>query len=394
MRKIVIYIILTVAAAAATSCIYPFEPELDRSAGRNLVIEGDLLVGSYSRVKLSYMSYLDEDISEWAVRAAVWAENERGDRFEGMNEGSNTYYVSLYGADPSSRYRLCVRLDDGREYASEWAEARKAPVVDDITFEPNTDSTLVMFNISLHSDDGEQYFRWSFDEDWEYHSLYRATHKYVYVTEDDPMFEFSPYGYMVQYGSREGTYYCWKHESSHDLMFTTTRELSTNTVTERNFYRVPASSNKMSILYAITVTAESLSEDCYDYWKNVRTNSENLGDLFAPIPSEMRGNIYNVADSTELVLGFINVSATSQKRIFVDNTVTGFYNERIFVPEEDLPIPLPYGEDWVRYYLYKKFLPVGKGEAESFYWAPARCIDCRMAGGTKNRPTFWPNDHY
>lgn len=388
MRNILIHIMILMVTAAVSSCVYPFEPELDKSAGRNLVIEGDLLIGSYSYIRLGYMSYLDEDVAEWDVKAEVRAEDEKGNMYIGKRVDSNLYLISLNLADPSSRFRLYVVLDDGREYASEWAEARRAPVVDEITHELYAPTNQVRFNITLHSDDGEQYFRWFFDEDWEYESLYNATYWYDLDIEDP-----EDNGRMIKYGEREGTHYCWMNQQSTGLYFTTTRDLESDKVQEKNFYRVAAQSQKMSSLYSMNVRVESTTEDCFDYWKNVRTNSENLGDLFSPIPSEMRGNIYNLSDPDEIVLGYVNVSTIAEKRVFVDNNETGYYIKKTYIPEEDWMIEVPTSE-WRRYYLYKQYLPVSKGEGSIFYWAPKRCVDCRLQGGTKNRPVFWPNKHY
>lgn len=388
MRKILIHIMLLMVTVAVSSCVYPFEPELDKSAGRNLVIEGDLLIGSFSYIRLSYMSYLDEDLAEWDVKAEVRAEDEKGNMYNGKKVDSNLYLISLNLADPSSRFRLYVVLDDGREYASEWAEARRAPVVDEITHELDATTNQVRFNITLHSDDGEQYFRWFFDEDWEYESLYDAKYWYSIDTSDP-----DDNGTMIKYGPREGTHYCWMNQQSTGLYFTTTRDLESNKVQEKNFYRVAAQTQRMSSLYSMNVRVESTTEDCYDYWKNVRTNSENLGDLFSPIPSEMRGNIYNLSDPDETVLGFVNVSTVAEKRVFVDNKKTGYYIKKTYIPEDDWMIEVPTNE-WRRYYIYKQYLPVSKGEGSIFYWAPKRCVDCRLQGGTKNRPVFWPNDHY
>ncbi len=389
MKKSLTYLIIWMVAALAASCVYPYEPEVDKSSGRNLVVEGDILIGeSQCNFRLGYMLYLDEEISNKRVTATVRVESEAGRVFDGHPLSANEYQVDLATADPDDRYRLHVVLEDGREYASEWAEVRKPCVVDDITHELDNMTGRVRFNITLHSDDGEKYFRWYFDEDWEYASLYEATHKYV-VDLEDP----EDSGHMEEFFRGEGTHYCWMSQQSTGLYFTTTRDLDSDKVQEKNFYRVPAQSQRMSSLYSMNVKVESMTEDCYDYWKNVRTNSENLGDLFAPIPSEMRGNIYNLADPDETVIGYVNVSMIAQKRIFVDNEITGYYVRNPYIPEEDWMIDLPPAE-WRRYYVNKQYLPVSKGEGSIFYWAPKRCVDCRLQGGTKNRPAYWPNEHF
>ena len=389
MKKTALYMFLWIAAAAVSSCVYPFEPEVDRSSGRKLVVEGDILIGEpVCEFSLGYMYYLDEDILNQPVRATVRVESESGKVYGCTINDAYKYVTDLSVASPDDRYRLYVKLEDGREYASEWAEVRKPCVVDDVTHELDSWSGQVRFNITLHSDDGEQYFRWFFDEDWEYESLYNATHWY-HVDLSDP----DDAGYMVQYGEREGTHYCWMHERSTGLFFTTTRDLDSDKVQEKNFYRIAAQSQRMSSLYSMNVKVESITEDSYDYWKNIKTNSENLGDLFSPIPSEMRGNVYNLADPDEIVLGYVNVSGLAKKRIFVDNLVTEYYVHKTYIPEDDWMIDL-LPDEWRRYYLYKQYLPVSKGEGSIFYWAPKRCVDCRLQGGTKNRPDFWPNKHY
>ena len=388
MRKILFHIMLLTVAAAVSSCVYPFEPELDKSSGRYLVVEGDILIGEECGFSLGYMAYLDEDYSGVPIHSTVQVESEGGKVFQGHStENINKYMVNLRNADPSDRYRLHVILEDGREYASEWAEVRKPCVIDDITHELDSLRGQVRFNLSLHSEDGEQYFRWYYDEDWEYKSLYEAKVEYVVDLSDpeDP-------GYMIPMGWR-GTHYCWVTGSSTSLMFTTTRDLDSDRVTEKNFYRVSCQDYRLSILYAMNVKVESLTADCFDYWKNIKTNSDNVGDLFAPIPSEMRGNVYNLADRDEMVFGYVNVSGLAQKRIFVDNGKTGYYVSNPRIPEEYWQIPLLY-DQWRRYYVYKQYLPVSKGEGPEYYWAPKRCVDCRLQGGTKNRPDFWPNDHF
>lgn len=384
------YIILLLVMLCAASCVYPFEPEISGDK-HLLVIEGDVLIGATSTIKLSYMAFMGEDRIEPLYESTVKVQSGDGTEYAaGYDFKTREYSVNLRDADPSKEYRLYAKLRDGREYVSEWMKPRMAPVVDDVTYELDASTNRVMFNISLHSNDNEQYFRWYFDETWEYRALYRALAEYTPVSETDPQYEKYPYGIMMFYEKCVGNYQCWSRYSSRDLHFTTTKELQTNTVTEKNFYRVDAQNPRMSVLYCMEVYVESLSRDCYDYWKTMSTNSDNVGDLFSPVPSEVRGNIRCLSDSTELVLGYINVSEVGQKRIYVDNTETGYYKKGPRTDEEVMAV-VPQ-EEWRKYYLNKRYLPVQKGEGPDVYWAPARCVDCTLAGGTTGRPPFWPNE--
>lgn len=375
---------------ALVSCIYPFEAEYNKDEARKLVVEGDILLGSLSTVKLSYMAFLDEYSPLQMYECTVRVEDSEGNQYPGkynFNSGIYTVDMSRCPASPDVEYRLFIQDREGRQYASDWQKPRRAPVIDDVSHE--LDGIMVNFNLSVHSNDGEQYFRWYFDEDWEYRVYYNAQYQYVPPTTE----EDNPNGYLVPFTDGENTRYCWKTGSSSALYFTTTKELSIDAVTEKNFYRINKDNQKLSILYAMTVKVESLSEDSYRYWHNLSTNSENVGNLFSPIPSEMRGNIHSLSDPSELVLGFINVSTVSEKRIFVDNEVTKYYDVPWHLEEDEVSQVIA-PEDWKSAYYGKyRMRPISKGEGMDYYWAPIQCVDCRYQGGTKNRPSWWPNSH-
>ena len=385
MRKIQIFALIAVLSAAV-SCVYPFDPELGHS-DRRLVVEGDILIGSTSTITLSYMAFLDEKNAENVPQSTVEVQSEDGVRYVAKYTSDQKYLVDLTEAPNDVRYRMYVKLNSGAEYVSSWEYPRLPATVDNITFE--YDGYNVKFNLSLHSDDGEQYFRWNFDEVWEYESTYTSYCQYIPVSQGGE----DPTGSVLQGKQDIGLHYCWRQNTSSALMLTTTRELESNTVTEKNFYTVVGQSERMSILYSMTVNVETLSEDSFNYWQQMSKNSENVGDLFAPIPSEMRGNIRSLSDSTELVLGYINVSAVSTKRIYIDNAVTKFYQKSYFISEEDKAV-CPSQDEWPIYYFSKKYLPVYNDPPSAIFWAPARCVDCTLAGGNKNKPADWPNNHY
>ena len=126
MKKQAIYILL-LAAVAASSCVYSFEPEIDKSAPRKLVVEGDILIGTVSTINLSYMSYLDEEYSPLTFSASARVECEDGTVYKPFLEPSvGSFQFNLYTASPDKRYRLYVELQDGREYTTPWMDVHKA----------------------------------------------------------------------------------------------------------------------------------------------------------------------------------------------------------------------------------------------------------------------------
>src|SRR5690606_14002460 len=69
----------------------------------------------------------------------------------------------------------------------------------------------------------------------------------------------------------------------------------------------------------------SLSAPAYRYYKTLKDLIDNNSGLNAPLPAALVGNLYNPADSEDIVLGRFTAAAT---------TVTPLFIERIFVEEE------------------------------------------------------------
>jgi hypothetical protein len=147
-------------------------------------------------------------------------------------------------------------------------------------------------------------------------------------------------------------------------------------------------------MYRIKVDLEPLTKEAYLYWENVKSNSDYNGNLFAPTPSEMVGNIRCEQEPEELVIGYISAAQRAEKTIYLDAEEVQFYKDSDPYEEPQL---LESQIDWYEFYLRKRFLPyssVVPGNYSQTYWAPARCVDCRLRGGTLARPDDWPVLHW
>ncbi len=70
-----------------------------------------------------------------------------------------------------------------------------------------------------------------------------------------------------------------------------------------------------------TVTVASTSREAYDFWNQIDIVSNNAGSIFDIPPAKVRGNIFNVEDPQEEVLGYFEANTVSVKRfkLFVDD---------------------------------------------------------------------------
>lgn len=400
MKKIVTAVSLLCLALLAASCIYPFTPESEDGSG-SLVIEGDIFVGDYTTVSLSYASPVGKDIEyEWPS-AEVWVEDDGGTEYRGRsqvsgdNSKARTFLVDTRSADPSRNYRLHVRdVGEDLEYVSSWEKVCSAPVIDSLTYNLDFDRDRLNVALSMHSG-SESYFKWSYVEDWEYHALYFAvlkltvqqTHYYSGTTHT------SVNVLPMDYSKNENTYYCYGHNVSRNIMTFSTEKQTDDRFVDLEFRTINRDDLRISHLYRIKVMLEPLSKDAFDYWENIKTNSEYNGSLFAPNPSEVVGNIRCVQDPDRFVLGYINVAQRARKDLVIDAADHRFFKGKDRFSDPEL-VPMTDWKDFYEngYLPYSYYIP---NDLSQTYWLPARCVDCMKREGSargvsRDKPEDWP----
>src|SRR5205085_5124378 len=81
---------------------------------------------------------------------------------------------------------------------------------------------------------------------------------------------------------------------------------------------IPKGSIKLSIKYSILLEQKALTEEAYNYWLNLKKNTESLGGLFDPLPSEITGNIHSLRNPNEAIIGYFSGGSVEKKRIFIN----------------------------------------------------------------------------
>lgn len=380
----IIYVIATLLLV--TSCVTPFEPEGYEQLENILVIEGDINMYGRTDVIVSRSLKLG-DISKrnYVKGASVWIEGEAGTKtnayqvISGQDVRYSTGYLAL---DMNSRYKLCVFTPDGKRYESEFVKPIAPPPIQSIEFVTDTTKNEVTFYVNTADQaNNTHYYKWTYIEDWEF-----TAHKYA-------NFEYNPLTFkMEEIPYYSNKYYCWNRSESKSILI-----YSTTHLTEDKVYRMPLVTMgpddlRISLLYSIEVVQQALSKEAYQYWENLRKNSDQLGGIFSPQPSEMRGNIKCVSDPEEIVLGYISAGTFVKRRLMASKSEINLYYDNhvceIIIPEKAVPIPIPWSTMHEDGYVPISYNP---SERESV-WVLKECADCRTKG-TKNRPSFWPNDH-
>ena len=365
--------LLTVLAVA--SCVYDFHPDWQGQAGF-VAIEGDILVGDTCRFDVRFSTDLEDPKNSGAPLTYTLRVESR----DGVVYPMRDSIVDLTSADRSQEYRLVVEVSAPfrRTYASEWAPVQVTPPIDSLSWSVEADGSKLWVNVSTHSDGDVGYYRWSAAETWEY---YATCYAEAY---------FSPEaGTILEYQDGENTFFCWKSADHDDILLGSTKELLEDRLVNYGIISFTPEDRKVSYVYFVEVTQTRLSEEGFRFWETVRNNSSNVGGLFSPEPSELRGNIVNVEDPDELVLGYISVSTRSRGRLFIENSKTLFSHWR--GPSYNIVYPqLP--SDWWKYYGWQYRVGWWDDKVGAYSWLPGECVDCRFSGGTKERPLWWIND--
>ena len=167
--------------------------------------------------------------------------------------------------------------------------------------------------------------------------------------------------------------------------------LKEDRLVNHRLYSLGNRDQRISVVYQPKVTQMRITEDAYRYWEQMNRNGQDVGGLFSPEPSELRGNVANLNDPSELVLGYVGVMTVTRSDMYVDNNYIRFYRtSRTNHILDTLNTPADYLDAYLtgKVPTYDIFDEVGNWLG--YEWWPVNCVDCRMKGGTTNRPPGWP----
>jgi Domain of unknown function (DUF4249) len=365
------------------SCKDKYMPHIQYPPAGFLVAEGFINAGdSPTSILLTRASQLDsiQLIPETGALLDVQAEN--GASYPLTEDSGGKYTIAHIPIDPGERYRLHIKTSNGKEYLSDLTEVKISPPIDTVGF--NAGPEDVSIYVSTHDDQKKsQYYQWQFEETWAYNAAYISY--YIYNKTAIP-FPFSPRP------NASANFNCWNTGLSSGILIASTISLSSDLVYQFPLTKISyTASNRLTMRYSILVKQTVLSKEGYEWTQQLKKNTEQLGSIFDAQPSETGGNIHNISDPSERVIGFIGCSTQTEKRIFITRNdlppvqiING--NESCMADTILLSqnLDLYFGDGALFPLSYEK---TTKGMAMT--GAGAGCVDCRAQGGTIVKPAFW-----
>jgi hypothetical protein len=366
-------------------CIDPFTPTIHEDQ-ELLVIEGQLIDREgYQHINISRSSPYNNPFFIPEFGCHVEVVDDQGNIYnfdESMPGGLYSRWMHQEEFSPGVQYKVRVITSNGNVYESDYDMLiADCPPIDSVYYEIETHETDdpdlpmkgIQFFVDVDPDDEvDRNFRWELTETWEYWAAY--TIQYYF---DGKLHEMSnPWQF----------YRCWSTERISIIFIANTEHSTTNKIKKFPLHYVSNRSNRLRIKYSLLIRQYSMSDEAYDYWLELKTQSQETGGLYETQPPQVTGNIYNIDDPEERVLGYFNVSSVTEKRIFVDEQFAfGF-------PEQGCRL-----DTIITSYLYTLYGPYPiymisvsqMGEGPPYGIGDGICFDCREGGGTTSQPPFW-----
>ncbi len=293
-----------------TCCRKPYIPPATSTSNSYLVVEGVINSGNDSTfIKLSKTVKLTSSTTtNPLLGATVTVESDQNASFPLIDaKETGTYSSGPLNLPASQKYRLHIITASGSDYLSDFVAVKPTPPIDTIGFPIDVKDSTVNLYVNAHNPaNNTRYYRWDYIETWEFHSKY-----YSY-------FVLNAAGTAIVYRTpSQQVYECFTTVPSSNIVLTSTAKLTNDVVYQMPIIQIPFSSEKFEYKYSILLKQYALTPDAYQFYQNIKTNSEQLGSIFDAQPSELTGNIHNTKNANEPVIGYITVTNPQSKRIFI-----------------------------------------------------------------------------
>src|SRR5882724_12181195 len=175
MRRYFVFFVFTVLALG---CRQRIDPPGNVPPSGYLVIEGVINSGAGpTTITLSRTTSIDTSYVNYETGARITVEDSLNNSFFLTELSGGKYFVSQLNLSPNQKYRLHILTSDGREYASDYIAVKNTPPIDSLVWQQLNGVTIF---VNTHDPQNKtRYYRWEYDETWEYHSSFHSELKYL-----------------------------------------------------------------------------------------------------------------------------------------------------------------------------------------------------------------------
>ena len=313
-----------------TSCVEVYDIKYDLNADV-ITVDGFItnergLTVNLRRSRSTGGNYYSQPLRECIVEVKV------GDgSVISLNEFSSGVYVAPdnFQGQIGKTYQLHFKTPEGKVYESEKDQLVASPPIAKLYHQFNqngildrTGKQVAFSSLDVYADfnDAENqrnYYLWrwtDFEEQW------------ICATCEGGKLDAKTQLCVTERNSRIIYDYrcenvCWEIYYSDEInifadVYTNGRTVTGRPVAKIPFYVTGGGFGNRGAL--VEIQQYAISSNAYEYYKLLRDQAQNTGNLTDTPPAAIIGNIRNVNDASEKVVGYFGAAGVSKKRIFID----------------------------------------------------------------------------
>lgn len=390
-RKLLKYILIIFSVNIITlACVDEYLPDLGNKYQNLLVVDGMITnkPGPYT-IRLSLSTSVNRPDFIPLEKAKVTISDNAGNS-EVLSEGADgNYSTSSDGITGivGRQYKITIVTANGNTYESSFEELIKPVEIESVYAEieyredPAYPYNLAGYQFYIDTKQAEEdssYLMWRVESTYKYQSDFLINGIFDSFGNN--------WGSLEPFPKPDSLRTCWKtYLVNHIFVFNTT-ELATPQIIEFPLNYVTTETKELSIKYSLKVDQLTITDEAYNHWDQVKKQNAEQGGLYNQQPYQIRGNIRNINNSDEAILGYFIVAGLSEKRIFV-NRPPSYVPMRYFICDLDQGDFEAFGYiGWTDENTWPLYVTRSSGR----YALPQqKCLDCRKHGGTIIKPDFW-----
>jgi hypothetical protein len=350
-----------------------------------LVVEGYISGNSPTQYMLSRSIPLPGDSAiPMETGAKVQVEGTDNSVYPLTEQSAGTYVASTPALNATTQYRLRITTTDGQQYLSSYVPYKPTPPIDSVSWVDSSYGAQIYVNTHDPAN-ATRYYQWTYGETWEYNAAEYS--QYVYDTAANT---------VVPRTAANQVFACWHSDSSTNILIGSSAKLAQDVIYEQPLPLIPPNAQQLSVEYSIYVRQYALTEDGYNFLTLMRSNTESLGTIFDPTPSQLKGNIQCLTNPNEPVVGYVSAGTVQQQRIFIKHSQVPYWYYAFLCNTPDTLVKPPDSAHLRIFFDLYGYIPLfadfgPTGNLVGWYANFPACIDCRLQGGTTQEPSFWPN---
>jgi hypothetical protein len=309
--KISANILYIIIFCVSFSCVDPVQLDV---AGEEqfLVIEGQI-----TNVEESYKVRIFESAQQKSgkinmtnpisnAEVIIWSQDGENITLSEVEPGQYMSKIGELVGQSGIQYYLEVKLSDGKEYRSNPEYIDQVTPISDVSFKFLPEEQLnqfeniviknmlkVFIDVELTDDREETFLKWEVNGEYQFNE-YKfpgpdVVNRTCYVLDNLPL---------------------------GDVEILKASSIDQIDISEIEIKSVKVN-HKFASNYCFHIRQETLSQGAYDYWEKIKKITESEGSLFENPFGRVRGNITNINDSSDQVMGYFSASAIAEEKAFV-----------------------------------------------------------------------------